>query len=79
VFVALHGAQETQNYMTLPKWYLDCDKCRAHADSEPFLLEAFASVGIEHGKSSGQMAEEYFVHFHRNGHKAEGPKVLKPE
>jgi len=52
----------------LPDWYVNCDKCREYADSEPMLLHAFASVGIEHGKSSGQMAEEYFAEFHRSGH-----------
>lgn len=46
-----------------------CAQCLEHFRSTPFLVEAFASVGIEHGKSSGQMAKEYFAVFHRNAHR----------
>jgi hypothetical protein len=53
-------------------WFLpnpSCGKCAMHYFDQPFLVEAFASVGIEHGKSSGQMAEEYFTHFHKQKHR----------
>jgi hypothetical protein len=33
------------------------------------MVEAFASVGIEHGKSSGQMAKEFYAVFHKRGHR----------
>ena len=47
-----------------------CDKCAAHQRARGYALEfAFSSVGIEKGKSSGQMAREYFSAYHACGHK----------
>lgn len=47
-----------------------CDKCAAHLDGHGHaMLFAFDSVGIEHGKSAGQMAYEYFSAYHAHGHK----------
>ena len=48
-----------------PTRVTSCEKCAEHYFNEPFLREAFASVGIEHGKSSWQMAESYFDTFHK--------------
>jgi hypothetical protein len=39
-----------------------------HFQMERALMLSFASVGIEHGKSSYQMAESYFRAYHRSGH-----------
>lgn len=36
--------------------------------TEPGLIEACASVGIEHGKSTGQMVYEYINSYHAGGH-----------
>ena len=47
----------------------DCDKCREYYFANPMLIGAFASVGIEHGKSTWEMAESYFAEFHKNKHK----------
>lgn len=49
-----------------------CAKCLQHFCANPFLVEAFASVGIEHGKSSGQMAQEFYAFFHKNKHREPG-------
>lgn len=49
---------------------LDCGKCVDHYFGQPFLVEAAASVGIEHGKSTEQMLHEYFAAYHKRGHKA---------
>ena len=46
-----------------------CPKCIAHYRTSPGLVLAFASVGIEEGKSSFQMAEAYFAQYHKGGHK----------
>ena len=46
-----------------------CDKCRQHYFDNPMLLHAFASVGMEYGKSVWTMAEEYFDRFHKSKHK----------
>ena len=53
-----------------PRRVQDCDKCREHYFANPMLVGAFASVGIEHGKSTWQMAEEYFERFHKGQHRA---------
>jgi hypothetical protein len=45
-----------------------CAKCLQHFYDNPFIVEALASVGIEHGKSSGQMAREFYEVFHQNKH-----------
>lgn len=44
----------------------DCATCLAHWFDAPHLVGAFSSVGIEHGKSSWQMAVEYFAHMHKS-------------
>ena len=46
-----------------------CGKCLEHWHSEPHLVHAFASVGIEHGKSTGEMAADYFASFHARKHR----------
>ena len=57
---------------TEPLWE-KCPKCAAHYySSAPQLIHAFASVGIEHGKSTWQMAESYFEQFHKNKHRKVG-------
>lgn len=47
-----------------------CPLCMAHFAENPWALrEAFASVGIEHNKSSAQMAASYFSVLHKKeGH-----------
>jgi hypothetical protein len=45
----------------------DCDRCQREMD-HPFLVTACASVGIEKGKSTGQMMREYIDSFHIRGH-----------
>lgn len=48
---------------------IKCDKCLAHFFESPGMVEACASVGIEHGKSSGQMLQEFYeVHHKKEGH-----------
>lgn len=54
--------------MTEPLWER-CPDCMVHYFSQPHLIEAFASVGIEHDKSIYQMAESYFATFHKNKHR----------
>ena len=47
--------------------YPDCVECFEHMN-QPGMLEAAASVGIEHGKSTGQMIREAVDYFHARGH-----------
>lgn len=47
----------------------DCPECVKHYMRQPFLMEAFASVGISQNKSTKQMAVEYFSGYHNRGHK----------
>lgn len=47
----------------------DCPKCMDHYLSNPFLVGACASVGIEHGVSTETMLARYLSVFHRNGHR----------
>lgn len=54
--------------MNLP----DCPQCRELLDVNLHLLGAAASVGIEHGKSTGQVITEYLAYHHRaDGHQEE--------
>lgn len=53
-----------------------CSRCLSHFLSTPMIVEAFASVGIEHGKSSGQMAQEFYAQYHANKH-GELPKKAR--
>lgn len=46
----------------------DCEKCAAHMADMPHLVEACASVGIEHGKSTGEMFKQYIGGYHFGGH-----------
>ena len=47
----------------------DCSRCLEHLSEDGWaILEACASVGIEHGKSTTEMAERYFETFHAKGH-----------
>lgn len=48
--------------------YPACDKCMEYF-MQPGFIEACASVGIEHGKSTGQMAFDTTNHYHATGHK----------
>ncbi len=68
---SLFGAQSSQPPPSrLPLHVEDCAKCRRHWYSDgPSLLHAFASVGIEHGKSTAEMADSYFARYHKNGHR----------
>lgn len=51
-----------------PPLWESCPECMEHYIRQPGLAHAFASVGIEHGKSSYQMAESYFTDFHARKH-----------
>lgn len=44
---------------------IGCLRCQALMDNNPHLLGAAASVGIEHGKSTGQVIIEYLAWKHR--------------
>lgn len=46
----------------------DCDKCIDYMHT-PGLAEACASVGIEHGKSTGEMLRISVEEFHKRRHK----------
>lgn len=45
-----------------------CGKCLQHFFEHPTMIEACASVGIEHGKSTGQMLKEWYAIFHKRKH-----------
>ena len=47
-----------------------CPDCAAYAGTA-HMVAACASVGIEHGKTTGQMLTEIVESYHRRGHKAE--------
>jgi hypothetical protein len=52
-------------------WFLPdstCFGCLDHWQKEPYLQAAFAEVGMENGKSMGQMAQLYFRQFHDGEH-----------
>lgn len=48
--------------------YPACPECFEKMTS-PGLIEACASVGIEHGKSTGLMMREFIDRYHANRHK----------
>jgi hypothetical protein len=50
-------------------WLPDCLECLEYM-AQPFLREACASVGIEHGKSTDQMLKETVEHYHLGGHRS---------
>jgi hypothetical protein len=51
-----------------------CGECFVHWAKEGMgLTHAFASVGIEHGKTTYEMAESYFRSFHKRGHSQTAP------
>lgn len=45
----------------------DCDPCRAYL-SRDHMVGAAASVGIEHGMTTGQMLRTLAEQYHANGH-----------
>jgi hypothetical protein len=45
----------------------ECAPCLQESMT-PFLAEACASVGIEHGKTTEEMLVAYLAQFHENGH-----------
>lgn len=47
----------------------DCAACTAHMFDQPMLVEACASVGIEHGKSTAETFREYIGAYHFGGHR----------
>lgn len=54
----------------LPTMVKECERCAEHWDANGWsIIGACASVGIEHGKSTWQMAKDYFEGYHRRGHK----------
>lgn len=55
----------------------DCPDCWEHYCNEPFLTEAFASVGIEHNLSTFEMAQLYFSLYHEAGHSFDQPSKKK--
>ena len=48
--------------------YPKCVKCLAHALETIGLEEAFASTAIESGKTSTEIANNYFSTYHKLGH-----------
>jgi hypothetical protein len=49
---------------------ITCPECRAfYQDNRDHLVAACASVGIEHGESSGAMLTLYLEGYHRDGHR----------
>ena len=64
-------------YQEVPEIVKTCPRCQAHWDAEaPGLIHAFASVGIEHGKSSHEMAVEYFGIYHKKSHVFNFPPIV---
>ena len=47
---------------------MECGGCVKYLNSQPHLAGACASVGIERGRSTGQMLREYLEAFHGRGH-----------
>ena len=47
---------------------IDCPECVAWGASQPHLIGACASVGIEHGKSTQRMLFEITAAYHFRGH-----------
>jgi hypothetical protein len=47
----------------------DCADCLLFICNTPMLVEACASVGIEHGKNTGEMAREVIASYHFGGHR----------
>lgn len=59
----------TESRDEIPTLVQDCPECANHWFAEgQGLLHAFASVGIERGKSSWEMAESYFANYHGKRH-----------
>ena len=48
---------------------MECGGCMGYLNSQPHMAGACASVGIERGKSTGQMLREYLEAFHERGHR----------
>jgi len=48
---------------------MECGGCMEYLRSQPHLAGACASVGIEHGRSTGQMLRDYLTGFHERGHR----------
>lgn len=46
----------------------ECPDCMTYLGQHPMLIEACASVGIEHGRSTQAMLRSYMLAFHRRGH-----------
>lgn len=46
-----------------------CGKCLEYYFSNPYLVEACASVGIEKGKTTEEMLVEYLAQYHNDRHK----------
>lgn len=47
----------------------ECGDCMMHVFATRGLTEACASVGIEYGKSAGQMLYDYLAGYHDRGHR----------
>jgi hypothetical protein len=45
-----------------------CGECYLHFAEQPHLVGALASVGIEAGKSTWEMARDYMAAWHAYGH-----------
>lgn len=53
---------------------VSCPKCRAYYLSKhDALVGACASVGIEEGRSTGEMLRLYMEGYHRDGHREPEP------
>lgn len=49
----------------------DCPECYEHFATNPFLVEACASVGIKHGADTATMLRRYLAVYHQRGHRDE--------
>ena len=45
-----------------------CPDCLSYAASQPHLIGACASVGIEHGRSTQEMVVSFLAGYHDRGH-----------
>lgn len=69
--VGRHGQPTCPGAGQPPKRYNpnDCGACMAYTINTPHLAEAAASVGIEHGRTPGEMLWRFLADFHQTGHR----------
>lgn len=55
--------------LELPRQITECAKCREYYEANYTMLKyALSTTGIERGKSTWEMAEDYFDELHRREH-----------